>query len=213
MLGMLQRQEYAAFIITLFVIIFSLTLHEFGHAASAKMLGDNTAEKMGRLNLNPLNHIDPIGLLAVIFISFGFAKPVPVNPRNFKTKWADAAVAAAGPFMNLMIAIVAINLLAYGVSNQIEVLSSSTAYTVLTTLTVINLILMLFNLLPIGPLDGHYIMEWLLPKSLKYKYHQLNSQYGSKFFLVLIVLSIIGLPIFSFLHTYSMKIANLLIFV
>ncbi len=210
MLQLLQSGQYAAFIIILFMIIFSLTLHEFGHAASAKMLGDNTAERMGRLNLNPLNHIDPIGLLAVVFIGFGFAKPVPITPRNLKPKWGSAAVAAAGPFMNLLIAFVAINLLAYGSKNGIAVLTSSTAYTVLTMLTVINLLLMLFNLLPIGPLDGHYIMEWLLPKSLKYKYHQLNSNYGTKFFLALIVLSIIGLPIFNFLSQYSLKLVRII---
>ena len=105
MLPLLYNGQYAIFAIVLFVIIFSLTLHEFGHAYSAKLLGDDTAEKMGRLNINPINHIDPMGLLFVVMIGFGYAKPVPVTHRKLKTTWAGAAVAAAGTLMNFLIAL------------------------------------------------------------------------------------------------------------
>jgi len=152
---------------------------------------------MHRLNLNPINHIDPLGLTAVILIGFGYAKPVPVTHRKLRTTWGSAAVAAAGPLMNFFIALVAVKAAAWVF--DIGTLQSDVAQTSLTFLALINILLMLFNLLPIGPLDGHYVMEWLLPKSLKYKYNQLNGKYGTMFFMVLIVLSILGVPIFSFL--------------
>ncbi len=199
MLPLLYNGQYAIFSIVIFVIIFSLTLHEFGHAYSAKLLGDDTAEKMGRLNLNPMNHIDPMGLLFVVMIGFGYAKPVPVTHRKLKTTWAGAAVAAAGPLMNFLIALIAVNLQAAAYVFDITALQSDVAQTSLTFLALINILLMLFNLLPIGPLDGHYVMEWLLPKSLKYKYHQWNGKYGTFFFLALVVLSILGVPVFRFL--------------
>ena len=199
MLPLLYNGQYAIFAIVLFVIIFSLTLHEFGHAYSAKLLGDDTAEKMGRLNLNPMNHIDPMGLLFVVMIGFGYAKPVPVTHRKLKTTWAGAAVAAAGPLMNFLIALIAVNLQAAAYVFDIAALQSNVAQTSLTFLALINILLMLFNLLPIGPLDGHYVMEWLLPKSLKYIYHQWNGKYGTFFFLALVALSILGVPVFRFL--------------
>jgi Zn-dependent protease len=213
MLPLLYNGQYAIFAIVLFVIIFSLTLHEFGHAMSAKMLGDDTAEKMGRLNLNPVNHIDPVGLLAVVLIGFGYAKPVPVTHRKLRTSWASAAVAAAGPLMNFLIALVAVNLQAAAWVFDIGALQSNVAQTSLTFLALINILLMLFNLLPIGPLDGHYVMEWLLPKSLKYKYHQLNGKYGTMFFLALIALSILGVPIFSFLWSAAQTMSGWINFV
>ncbi|AOE49777.1 site-2 protease family protein [Kangiella sediminilitoris] len=199
MLPLLTNGHYAIFAIVLFVIIFSLTLHEFGHAYSAKLLGDDTAAKMGRLNLNPINHIDPVGLLAVILIGFGYAKPVPVTHRKLKTTWGSAAVAAAGPLMNFLIALIAVNLQAAAWYLDITSLQSQVAQTSLSFLAMINILLMLFNLLPIGPLDGHYVMEWLLPRKYKYQYTQFNAKYGTMFFLALIALSILGVPIFSFL--------------
>lgn len=213
MLPLLYSGQYGTFLAILFVLIFSLTCHEFGHAYSAKLLGDNTAERMGRVNLNPLNHIDPIGLLAVILIGFGYAKPVPITPRNIKQPWGGAAVAAAGPFMNLVIAIIAANLLSAAFVYNIDALASQAAQSILFYVCFINLILMLFNLVPLGPLDGHYIMEWLLPRNLKYKYHQFNDKYGSGLFIGLILLSFIGLPIFSFLRSFSSALIPYITFI
>ena len=102
MLSLLTQGHIGLFLIILFAIIFSLTFHEFGHAFTAKKLGDDTAEQMGRLTLNPVRHIDPMGLLLVVMVGFGYARPVPVNSRNLRYPWADAAVAAAGPAMNLL---------------------------------------------------------------------------------------------------------------
>ena len=203
MLQLLFQGQVALFVLIMFAIILSLTFHEFGHAAVAKMLGDDTAEQLGRLNLNPMSHIDPMGLLLVVMVGFGYAKPVPFTPRKLKYAWGSAAVASAGPLMNLLIAIVAVNLLAFGVSHEIAWLSGPGSYTFLSYLALINLLLMLFNLIPLGPLDGHYILPWFLPKDLSYRYHQFNDRFGSYVFLALIMLSILGLPIFSSLIRFS----------
>lgn len=199
MLDLLQSQQFGLFAVILFCIVFSLTFHEFGHAWTAKRLGDDTAERMGRLNLNPINHIDPMGLLLVVLVGFGYARPVPVNPANFTRPWADAAVAAAGPFMNLAIAVLAINLLVWGRAWEVDLLTGNGAQTLLLFLAQINVLLMLFNLIPMGPLDGHYIMEWLLPRRIARSYSEYNRRFGAWVFLGLIVLSIAGLPIFRWL--------------
>ena len=213
MIGLLFQGQIVLFAIILFVIVFSLTFHEFGHAWSAKLLGDDTAERAGRLTLNPVAHIDPIGLLMVMTVGFGFAKPVPVSPHRLRYAWGSAAVAFAGPFMNLVLAVVCVNLLVWGFNSQIAFLTSDGAATVLLFLARINLLLMLFNLIPLGPLDGHYIMHWLLPRDLALRYATFNQRWGTKVFLGLIVLSIIGVPIFSTLVGLSSQMMPYLNFV
>lgn len=207
MMYLLTNGQVGLFVIVLFAIIFSLTFHEFGHAAAAKYFGDDTAEQMGRLNLNPLSHIDPIGLLMVVMVGFGYAKPVPITPRKMRHPWASAVVAFAGPFMNLVIAVVAINLFAWGYySSGIEFFQGDGPVTMLLFLAQINILLMLFNLIPLGPLDGHYILPYFLPGNLGYRYHQLNAQYGAYALMGLILLSFAGLPIFSTLMRFSKSV-------
>lgn len=198
MIHLLFEGKVALFCMLLGALIFSLTLHEFGHAISAKMLGDRTAEQAGRLTLNPVPHIDPLGLLMVVFVGFGWAKPVPFNPNRTNVSWAGAFIGAAGPFMNLLVAIVSINVFMWAYKTNAFDLNGGMGY-FLMTLASINLLLMLFNLIPLGPLDGHYVMSWLLPRNLSYRYDQFNAQYGSMIFLILIVLSILGFPVFDFL--------------
>jgi len=202
MLQLIYAGQYFLFTAILLAIIFSLTLHEYGHAASAWLLGDSTAQQQGRLTLNPMAHIDPVGLLMVIFIGFGYAKPVPTNPSRIRHSWGNAAVAAAGPGMNLLLAVVSINCLQYLVmgNNPGE---STPIILFLSLMAQINLLLMLFNLLPFGPLDGHYIMSWLLPTRMRYQYDYYNNRYGAQLFLLLIILSIFGVPIFSFVMNLS----------
>jgi len=108
-ISLLTSGEYAVFILLLIALVTSLSFHEFGHAVVAKWHGDDTAERAGRLTVNPLAHIDPMGLLMVVLIGIGYAKPVPTDPRKFKSKTADLWVAAAGPFMNLLLALVTWN--------------------------------------------------------------------------------------------------------
>ena len=95
-------------------LVISLSFHEFGHAWVAKRFGDDTAERAGRLTINPRAHIDPMGLLMVVIVGFGYAKPVPTDPRRFTSRYADLLVAAAGPGMNLLLAIVTINFYVLG---------------------------------------------------------------------------------------------------
>jgi Zn-dependent protease len=212
MIQLLYQGQYIIFVTILVAIIFSLTLHEFGHAYSAKLLGDDTAQRMGRLTLNPAAHIDPMGLLMVVLIGFGYAKPVPTNPQKIKYSWGSAAVAAAGPFMNLLLAILAINTLQLAAVSSSFDLSNQSAY-FFTLMAQINLLLMIFNLLPFGPLDGHYIMSWVLPQNLRRTYDYYNDRYGAQLFLVLIVLSIFGVPIFSRLMNFSRSLIPYLVFI
>ncbi len=135
-------------------IFFSLTVHEFSHALVGKLKGDKTAEREGRLTLNPMAHIDPIGLIPLFLFGFGWAKPVPFNPYNLKNpKWDSVAIALAGPLSNLIISIIAA--IAFRLLVVAGVISSLNLLAVfLFLLVLINLFLMFFNIIPIHPLDG-----------------------------------------------------------
>ncbi|MGM0564271.1 MAG: site-2 protease family protein [Pseudomonadota bacterium] len=204
MLGLLYQGQYAVFILVIAAIVLSLTLHEFGHAVTARALGDDTAERMGRLTLNPLPHIDPLGLFMVAAVGFGYAKPVPFNANKLRYHWGSALVAAAGPLMNLLLAIVAINVLALADSRGWSL--SDNQQMALVLVVHINLLLMLFNLLPLGPLDGHYIASKMLPAPLGRQFDAFNARFGLWFFLGLILLSIAGVPVFNGLLNLSRAI-------
>jgi len=213
MFQLLLDSHYLLFTTILTALIISLTFHEYGHGITAKWFGDNTAEKMGRLTLNPLPHIDPVGLMMIIFIGFGFAKPVPTNPNNYTSRLAIPLVAAAGPAMNLVIAIVAINLYKLGLESGWTLFQGEGAQFFFTYLALINLLLMMFNLLPIGPLDGHYILPYFLPHKFAKSYIKHNLQYGTYALLGLILLSFLGVPIFQYLFQFGQHLLQLIIFV
>lgn len=213
MLQLLYNQQYALFVLLIITLVISLTFHEFGHAASAKLLGDDTAQRMGRLNINPIAHIDPVGLLMVVLVGFGYAKPVPTNPRNYTSSWGTPIVAAAGPAMNLLLAFVAINVYVFGLESGSAWFAQQEAQTFFVIFASINLLLMLFNLIPLGPLDGHYILGHFLPRDLANTYLEYNQRYGHFVFLGLILLSVLGLPIFSKLQEVSYSILQKLIIV
>ena len=109
MIQLFYQGQWVLFCIILAALLVSLSFHEFGHAWVAKQFGDDTAERAGRLTINPRAHIDPMGLLMVVIVGVGYAKPVPTDPRRFTSRYADLLVAAAGPGMNLLLAIVTIN--------------------------------------------------------------------------------------------------------
>ena len=197
MLYLLQQGAYQTFVLVMLAIIFALSFHEYAHAASAKYFGDRTAEQQGRLTINPLMHIDPIGLLMIVMVGFGWARPVPTTPRNFTSKWAVPLVAAAGPFSNLVLAFVAINLQALLMNMGVEFASSETAQLFFRYFVFINIVLMLFNLIPLGPLDGHYILPYLLSRQYAEIYTDFNQRYGTMVFLGLVALSFAGLSIFT----------------
>ncbi|OGC88685.1 hypothetical protein A2419_00890 [Candidatus Adlerbacteria bacterium RIFOXYC1_FULL_48_26] len=147
------------------ILIVSVILHEVAHGYMANYLGDPTARLQGRLTLNPISHIDPIGsiLLPMLLVFsgspflIGYAKPVPYNPYNLKGKWGETLVAAAGPGTNLLLAaIFAILIRAGSVAMTTEML------TAFATIVYINLLLALFNLIPIAPLDGSKVLSGLL---------------------------------------------------
>ena len=187
------------FVLILFALILSLTFHEYGHGIVAKYFGDRTAELQGRLTLNPIAHIDPMGLLMVVLIGFGYAKPVPTDPRNYRSRWAELFVAAAGPMMNLLLAFVTINIYSLGLHLGWPLFQGMAANNFFVFLASINLLLMVFNLIPIGPLDGHYILPYFLPAKMAHLYRYYNQRYGGWFLLGIIALSFMGIPVFRYI--------------
>ena len=210
MIALLYQQQYMLFAMITFALILSLTFHEFGHGKVASMIGDDTAARAGRLTLNPIPHIDPLGLLMVMLIGFGYAKPVPTDPRKYNTRYGIMLVAAAGPAMNLALAVVTINLYLLGLHLEWPLFQSEAARVFFTYLALINMLLMLFNLLPIGPLDGSYILPYLLPRRAALVYDHLNRRYGTYLLLGLILLSFAGVPIFETLWRVGQSLVGLI---
>ena len=213
MIGILSEGRFALFALILLALVLSLCLHEFGHALAAKLYGDDTAQRAGRLTLNPIAHIDPMGLLMVILVGFGYAKPVPTDPRKFKSRSGDVVVSAAGPAMNLLLAALSINLYLLGLQLGFDELREPGPRFFFVYLAQINLILMVFNLIPLGALDGHYILPYFLPEQLALRYRYYNARYGNFVLLGIIVLSIMGLPIFKYVLAISDYLLPLIIFV
>ena len=177
------------------MLLVGFPVHEFSHALAAYRLGDSTAKLFGRLTLNPIAHFDPLGgiLLAVTFIGsggsfgFGWAKPTPVNPANLQGGHrGEAIVAAAGPLSNLVLAAIAALPLRYIISSpSIAAAVPNLVIQTLATFVLINLVLMIFNLFPIPPLDGSKVLFALLPPQTAWKWRPILEQYG--FILLLIV--------------------------
>jgi Zn-dependent protease len=141
-------------LVWLIAVFFSLTVHEFAHALVGTLRGDGTAERAGRLTLNPLAHIDPMGFIPLILFGFGWAKPVPFNPYNLKSpKWDSVLIALAGPFMNLLMAGAAAFTIRFLVGSEI-ITSLNLLVVFLFLFLLLNLFLMFFNVIPIHPLDG-----------------------------------------------------------
>lgn len=180
-------------------ILIAATVHEYAHAYTAFRLGDPTAKAEGRLTLNPLKHIDPIGAIFMILFRFGWSKPVPINEYNFeKRELYTALTALAGPASNLLFAI--FSALIYKVVSPDP--TSPIAF-LLYSFATINVALAIFNLLPIPPLDGHKVVRAILPSQLRYYWERLE-----KYSIILILLLI--LP-FSPLSSYvSSFISNIL---
>lgn len=213
MIHLLYDGYIGVFAMVLVALVMSLCLHEFGHACVAKLYGDNTAEKAGRLTLNPLVHIDPMGLLMVVFVGFGYARPVPTDPRNFTSRWADMMVSAAGPAMNLLLAVVTINIYVLGVNANVEWFNETGPRFFFLYLAQINLLLMVFNLIPLGALDGHYILPYFLPGQMAAAYRYYNARYGNLVLLTLVVLSVTGFPIFNHVLALAEAILPIIVFV
>ena len=169
-------------------LVIAFSVHEFAHAWSADQLGDDTPRNAGRLTLNPLSHLDPLGSIMLVVAGFGWAKPVPINPYALERKTAAGPmmVAAAGPLSNLLLAILAaipfqMGLLNLGVSGNL--LPSISSF--MTEFIFINLILLFFNLIPIAPLDGEKVLEYFLPPNGRATLYRLRP-YGPMILLLLV---------------------------
>ncbi len=203
-LTLLQR-----IVVWILPVIFAITVHEVAHGWVAKRYGDNTASALGRLTLNPIKHVDLFGTLIIpglLLLSgtgfiFGWAKPVPVDARNFKNPLRDMAVVAlAGPVSNFLMALgwALIARLGVSIGAQAEAISLPLIYTGVAGIS-INLVLALINLLPIPPLDGSRVLSGILPNYWAWQYNRLE-RFG---FIILLVLlytntlsSILAVPLF-----------------
>ncbi|MDR4498177.1 MAG: site-2 protease family protein [Candidatus Scalindua sp.] len=177
------------FMVFAIAILYALTIHEFFHAWAANRLGDPTAKMQGRLTLNPLAHLDPMGTICFIVAHFGWGKPVPINSSYFKNPRRDDVIAsAAGPISNFVSAFI------FGLLFQItHRFVSDTSFflndfcNLLLKIIQINLILAIFNFIPLYPLDGSHILKGFLPRHMLHKYEEV-CKYGPFILLGLILL-------------------------
>ena len=179
-------------------IILASAVHEFAHARTAYQLGDPTAKAEGRMTLNPLAHIDPIGIVCMIFFRFGWSKPVPINENNFTNKKLGISLSAlAGPASNFVIL-----LLTALLNYLLKPSTASPLHFFLVVFAIVNCSLSIFNLIPIPPLDGHKIISGFLPNRLAYYWEDIE-----KYSLILML--ILVLPIFPFgsIASYIISIA------
>jgi len=190
----------AAIIVVAIMLLVAFPVHEFSHAMAAFRLGDGTAKMFGRLTLNPVAHFDPYGgtILAITFIlsaggfGFGWAKPTPVNPLNLEGGHrGEAVVAAAGPLSNLILAIAAAIPLRYLNANQELLIQLPLLEQVLSQFVFINLILMVFNFIPIPPLDGSKVLFAFLDPRTAYQVRPFLEQYGMLILLALVASSFV----------------------
>ncbi|MFB3850415.1 MAG: site-2 protease family protein [Acidobacteriota bacterium] len=206
------------FLYIIFVLLVSLSVHESAHAYIAEKRGDFTGRILGRITLNPLKHLDPVGSIIVPILLFlfnlpvfGWAKPVPVNPRNFKNiRMDNALVSAAGPLSNLMLSAIAVLAMAF----YMVIVGPSSFYSqfedpyslpqLLLIFSSINLLLMVFNILPIYPLDGSHIFEAVLPSGAALSAYEKIKPYGFLILLFLIMTPILGIVLTALLN-FSVK--------
>ncbi len=185
-------------LIRLIIALTALPIHECAHAYAAMRMGDHTAERQGRLTLNPLAHFDPIGTTAIILFGFGWAKPVPINPLNFENPKKGMMLSAlAGPLSNIGMAFLA--MVGYKFTPLLAYIGLGTAF--VTTLSTfffyamsINISLGVFNLIPIPPLDGSRIATYFLPQKTYFKIMQYERYIFVAFFIIL-WLGLLDMPI------------------
>ena len=183
------------FLMWIIALLVAITVHEFAHAWSADRLGDPTARLAGRISLNPLNHLDPLGTLMLVIARIGWGKPVPVDPFNFRSPRRDMAITSfAGPAADLLLAAV------LSIIIKVAYLSLGPAAAlleiILQPIIVLAVILAIFNLLPVHPLDGSAVVVGLLPQDLAEDYDRFSHQYGI-FILIFLIFPFFGAPLIS----------------
>jgi Zn-dependent protease len=197
----------------LLILFVSLPFHEFSHALAAYRLGDSTAKYMGRLTLNPLAHLDPFGALLILLVGFGWAKPTPYNPYNVRGgKTGEVIIAVAGPISNLVLAIAAALPLRYIYATGVGV--PDVVVSALSTFVMLNVILAVFNLIPIPPLDGSKLLYAVMSPQTERQWRPVLEQYGFIILFAALLLPVLpgGQTIVSFVfQKVGFPIANLLI--
>ncbi len=193
-------------------IVIAMTVHEYSHARVAYALGDFTPRLQGRLTLNPAAHVDPIGLLMLFIVHFGWAKPVQINPLNFSNpRRDDILVSLAGPVSNLIVSFVALIVLV--MLAKLDLPLSEGVLVVFNLIIVYNINFAIFNMLPIPPLDGSHILRNLLPYNLARAYEQLE-RYSFIFLIIIIatpVLSYVFVPLQRFIFGIFRNIVDVLL--
>ena len=202
-------------------ILIAITFHEFAHAKSADILGDDTPRTEGRLTLNPLDHIDPVGFIMLLFAGFGWGKPVHVNPRNYNRTMsmekADAIVSIAGPLTNFVLAI--IFTIIYAVLYKKFWSITSTSFEIITRIfggiIKINVGLGVFNLIPLPPLDGSKVIKPFLPFNAK-QWFESNERIFYYVFILLWITGIAGTiisPIINVIYQGLIKLGNFILMI
>lgn len=180
-----------ALIFSIIAVLIAMTFHEFSHAFAAYKFGDPTAKNLGRMTLNPIKHMNPVGMVLLLLFGFGWANPVIINPNNFRHKRAGMIVtAAAGPLMNFLLSFINlfiyIFLAIYSLINETNVILTNLSQ-LFYYISMYNMSLGIFNLIPLPPLDGSKIVAGFLPRELQYKYLSLE-RYSMIIFIALILL-------------------------
>ncbi len=187
----LSNFNWQTFILEIAVLIIAITIHEFSHAITADRLGDPTPRSQGRISLLPPDHLDPLGTIMMVVSSLigrgiGWGKPVMTNPRNFKNPRRDSGIVAiAGPISNVLQAIFFALILRFA----LESVRGTPGGLFLISGMTINVMLAVFNMLPVGPLDGHWVIQSILPLEQSESYRRFNDQYGMMIFLGLVLLA------------------------
>lgn len=192
-----SRASLLGLLLTLPAVIIAITFHEFAHAYAADKLGDDTPRMQGRLNLNPMSHIDPVGFVLLMFAGFGWGKPVEINPRNFnrniRMDKGEAIVSLAGPLMNFILAIVSAIVLGavymFAPTSFFFTTVGNIIYILLQELVIINIGLGVFNLIPLPPLDGSKIFINFMP----YNWRRWIIEHSQIFYYIFLVIWITGL--------------------
>lgn len=183
--------EINYYILLVPIMLFSLTVHEYSHAVMAHLLGDDTAKSQGRLSFNPLKHLDPIGTVFFLMAGVGWARPVPVDPRNLKDRHRDMLfIAAAGPASNLTLGLL-MGLGLYLMSpwpNEAQMTSNQIlAFSFMWLALFTNIGLVMLNMLPVFPLDGSSVLKGLVPRRLAFKLDDMDKYFGLGLLAVVLV--------------------------